>query len=250
MIITCPSCGTRYKSEAARFEPSGRNVRCAKCGHRWYQDPQAAKFEPKPVDPTAEAPAGPVAPAMTAPKLPETPAARSFGAKGSAASAAAYDLSRAEAVAAETSGRSPGWRKTFAAGAGIALLGLAALALLFRVDIVRAFPPSASLFGLLNLPIKAGNLWFEDSAFEWRHQDGKTILVVKGEIVNLTDETQPVPPVRVVLRDAQEAELYHWVFVLDDARLSPHGRTKFEQWLASPPVEARDVVLTFVSGQG
>ncbi len=39
MIITCPSCSTRYPVEASSFAPSGRKVRCAKCGHSWHQAP-------------------------------------------------------------------------------------------------------------------------------------------------------------------------------------------------------------------
>ncbi|MGB5950283.1 MAG: DUF3426 domain-containing protein [Parvibaculum sp.] len=39
MIITCPSCSTRYPVDAASFAPSGRKVRCARCGHSWHQAP-------------------------------------------------------------------------------------------------------------------------------------------------------------------------------------------------------------------
>src|SRR2546423_12350303 len=37
MILTCPSCGTRYRADPASFKAPGRNVRCAKCGHTWFQ---------------------------------------------------------------------------------------------------------------------------------------------------------------------------------------------------------------------
>tara|TARA_R110000824_G_scaffold118960_2_gene271510 strand:- start:127899 stop:129035 length:1137 start_codon:yes stop_codon:yes gene_type:complete len=39
MIITCPSCSARYPVDAASFAPSGRKVRCAKCGNTWHQAP-------------------------------------------------------------------------------------------------------------------------------------------------------------------------------------------------------------------
>src|SRR6185436_1244192 len=45
MILTCPSCRTRYQADGARFVPPGRNVRCAKCGQVWFQPP--AEQEPK-----------------------------------------------------------------------------------------------------------------------------------------------------------------------------------------------------------
>src|SRR5579863_3644422 len=45
MILTCPECATRYQTDAANFMPSGRKVRCAKCGHVWFQAPPAPEPE-------------------------------------------------------------------------------------------------------------------------------------------------------------------------------------------------------------
>ncbi len=36
MIITCPSCATRYDVEDRRFSPDGRSVRCAECDESWF----------------------------------------------------------------------------------------------------------------------------------------------------------------------------------------------------------------------
>ena len=38
MILTCPSCGTRYTVADNAIPPEGRQVRCASCKHRWHQD--------------------------------------------------------------------------------------------------------------------------------------------------------------------------------------------------------------------
>jgi len=46
MIITCPSCQARYPVDAAAFAPSGRKVRCKKCGHVWHQLPQEGDAPP------------------------------------------------------------------------------------------------------------------------------------------------------------------------------------------------------------
>src|SRR5262245_53210705 len=47
MIITCPRCATRYLLEAGVVQPPGRQVRCARCTHSWFQE--AAPELPKPV---------------------------------------------------------------------------------------------------------------------------------------------------------------------------------------------------------
>lgn len=36
MIITCPSCATRYDVDDDRFSPDGRSVRCAECDESWF----------------------------------------------------------------------------------------------------------------------------------------------------------------------------------------------------------------------
>jgi predicted Zn finger-like uncharacterized protein len=88
VIIACPSCGARFNLDSAKLLPAGRNVRCAKCEHRWRQMPegydepaQIATSEPAPPEPLPPEPAPPVAespPPEEAethpPSPPETPA--------------------------------------------------------------------------------------------------------------------------------------------------------------------------------
>src|ERR1700709_396483 len=61
MILTCPSCDTRYSVDGAKFPAAGRTVRCAKCGHSWHQPGEAP--EPAPEQPAALSEAVPETPA-------------------------------------------------------------------------------------------------------------------------------------------------------------------------------------------
>lgn len=42
MILTCPSCGTRYVVKDGAIPAGGRTVRCAQCKHSWHQEPEEA----------------------------------------------------------------------------------------------------------------------------------------------------------------------------------------------------------------
>ncbi len=64
MIVTCPSCQTRFNLDAAKLQPVGRHVRCAKCSHRWLQLPEGM-----------EPPAGLMPPALDGPETQPEPQA-------------------------------------------------------------------------------------------------------------------------------------------------------------------------------
>ncbi|WP_260483044.1 zinc-ribbon domain-containing protein [Sphingomicrobium flavum] len=60
MILTCPSCSTRYVVKDGAIPPGGRKVRCASCKHSWHQDPDEltqAEAEAPLVDDAAMPPA-------------------------------------------------------------------------------------------------------------------------------------------------------------------------------------------------
>ncbi len=49
MILSCPECTTRFMVPDDALRPTGRNVKCGKCEHRWFADP------PPPIDDSDDA---------------------------------------------------------------------------------------------------------------------------------------------------------------------------------------------------
>ena len=53
MQVTCPNCGARYAVDPQAIGPTGRTVQCARCSHRWREQPAvssaAAPPPPRPV---------------------------------------------------------------------------------------------------------------------------------------------------------------------------------------------------------
>src|SRR5689334_17173311 len=72
MILSCPSCKTRYIVPDSAIGPTGRRVRCASCRYSWVQEPPALDLEvaPTPEQAAAEPPAPPAAAPRPAPPPP------------------------------------------------------------------------------------------------------------------------------------------------------------------------------------
>lgn len=239
MILTCPACSTRYTVDAAKFPPAGRTVRCAKCAHSWHEPGPAP--EPVPA-PGPEPQAVPDAiPAVAAPVAePEEIFAPASGTRSYApASQAPAEKPRGQAL--QTAAVVAGWLCLIAV---VLLIGYSAVR--YRQDVASVWPQSAGVYSGLGLPVTASGIDFRDVAYRREVEDGQTVLVVTGQIVNTAKRELPVPQaVRVGLNDTDNRELYHWTFKPDATTLQPGANLPFRTRLSSPPPGARFAVVTF-----
>src|SRR5262249_50876581 len=128
----------------------GRKVRCASCGHRWTAALDAA---PEPVATAAP-------PSPTASITPAEPAVDD----ASDPMLARDDLPRAFRTRAEEERR---LRRAAAmgavwAGAAVAAASVFAVGLVFRENVVRVWPQTASAYSLIGLPVNPVGLVIED----------------------------------------------------------------------------------------
>jgi predicted Zn finger-like uncharacterized protein len=213
MILTCPSCSTRYFADDASLGRKAKLVRCAACGHAWR-----AK---------RERPGGGGLPARLA--------------------------GAAKAVAAGIAGRSlapgaPNMRMALvtwgAAGAGV--LALMALAVAFRFEVVDAWPGAASVYAAAGFA--AEGLAFESVTAAPGYERGAPTLTVAAVVRNTTRRARAVPPVEISLHDERGRELFAWTVALTLDELGPREAARFTAKLAQPPADAEDVELTFLHG--
>ncbi len=271
MNLTCPSCDATFRVEPAQLGPAGRRVRCGDCRHTWRQE--AAAEDPAPVpapepepepaaDPAAEQAAAkaaaepfapsdagggegakPAKPAKPAePTKPEAPAAAAPGAAPGAEEAASAERvsRRAFSKPARPQPRQP--RVSLAVGWAIyavVLIGLVSGFYYGRAPLVAMVPEMTRLYDLVGLKDEAFELGLElrEVKSVRRLIEGERVVVIEGQVVNVSNEDRQVPPLRASVTDADGVELDRWIFQAESASLAPGGSTRFETVAKIPPRE-------------
>ena len=238
MILTCPSCDTRYAVDGSKFPAAGRTVRCAKCGHSWHQAAEAPEIEPV-IEPELGAPfeaaAAPPAAAVDASgPYPVNPSPTRTYAPATTAPVPRAPWGPKLAVIA-------GW-----VGLIVVVLLIAVSAVRYRQDIAVIWPQSAGVYSSLGLPVNASGIDFRQVRYQRENEDGQIVLAVSGMIVNAGTRELPVPQtVRVTLSDSDKRELYHWNFKPNATVLKPGQSVPFTTRLSSPPAAARHLEVRF-----
>jgi predicted Zn finger-like uncharacterized protein len=114
-----------------------------------------------------------------------------------------------------------------------------------RVEVVRFAPQTASLFAAIGLPVNLRGLTWENVRTTGEMHEGVPVLIVEGAIRNINTKTVEVPRLRFALRSPVGHEIYAWTTVTGRSILAPGETAAFRTRLASPPTEARDVIIRF-----
>lgn len=239
MIITCPSCATRYKVPDGAFGAEGRDVRCKSCSFQWLAVPD----DPPPgadgtrADQTAADAATPDATGKTG-KADAPPPAVDIE-----AAARRRNQFREDEAAKQT----VDWPSIMIAAS--LFLGIISLYPL-RNTIASLVPGAGSLYKLAGVEINLVGFDFANVRVLREFDAGLPVLTIAGDVINVSDRAMPVPRVRFGLRDEAQQEIYFWTVAVSMDLLTPGARAKFSTKLAAPPKEARDVLLRFNDGPG
>jgi len=266
MQIVCPNCTTSFAINPAALGTAGRTVRCSRCKLTWLARAEDALE-------TVAAAAAPAAarrdvaaewdamaqedghtPVVDSPSISaDWPSHAQHEAAADWTTAARHDIpddddppkrSRLRALLPSFPSipmlRGPSLTATCAAMATLVLAMI-----VWRNDVVRLLPQTASFYRLVGLEVNLRGLAFKDIKITYETVDAKPVLVIEGMIVGQTKEPVGIPRLRFSVRDAQGAEVYAWNAVLEQSVLKPGERAWFKTRLASPPPEGRNIDIRF-----
>jgi predicted Zn finger-like uncharacterized protein len=140
-----------------------------------------------------------------------------------------------------------GWSLSPAQWGILALIILDAIVIGWRADFVRFMPQTASFYAAIGMPVNLRGLAFTGIATTTEQHEGVPILVVEGSIVNESRKLADMPHLRFAVRNAAHQEVYSWTAAPPRATLASGEAVSFHTRLASPPPDARDVLVRFLN---
>lgn len=285
MHLSCPCCATAFRVSPEALG-AGRDVRCARCEVVWFATPprpETESAETPTVTKILEARA--IKAAATAAEVVVAPVAFDFGDEKSVqtraeeapvieapsiipdeaivADARADIIIDSEAFTAdeESAARVPRPRisrrpakpkrprdRLFALSAATGVLALVVFCgFVARTTLVRAVPDLAGFYAAVGLGVNLRGLEFRSVRTAQANQDGIPVLVVEGEIANVTSQTMEIPKLRLAVLGKEGREIYAWTSQLPRASLAEGEQIPFKSRLAAPPPEAQQVFVRFLT---
>lgn len=281
MLISCPNCATNFSVPDKALGAQGRTLKCAKCGHKWFQSvtrpeddfgldehsfpPPPAAPAPRPVftpepepepdfsrfdirRPPPQPPAAPPDMDLDDPPVPD------FGSRRrDSAPPPEVDLDGDPSPIPDVFASPPKTRKgtgglwflllvlLLAAGAGAAYQ--------FQDKVVDLWPPAHQILTDLGLRVERPGAGLElknAGTPERLVQNDSEILIVRGIIANISDRERPVPTMKLVLLDKDRAVVQEKLSQPPVTALDPGGTAGFRIILERPDPNAVEVNVLFV----
>jgi predicted Zn finger-like uncharacterized protein len=236
MILTCPECATRYFLPDVQIGRGGRAVKCTACGKVWRAEGAA---EPEP-EPEPAVPSHHFEPEPEAGVFPDPE--EEFAA---AAQRRAEILRQKKAEAERRQRQASVITAAVWAGVVAAIALCLALGIIFRIQVVKWWPGTATAYAALGMPVNASGLLIDKVQAAPAIVQGRRALVVTGVLTNASAAPRPAPAFRVSLLDKTGKPLAQRVIeTAPPVALKVGEARRFQLQVAEPPAGAVDVEVT------
>jgi predicted Zn finger-like uncharacterized protein len=226
IVLSCPSCSTRYRADPQAIGATGRRVRCASCGHTWnaeVEDPSGL--------PALEDLPGTGEDEIAEPKKPHEAFRERQAAKRRTMSAAAAGGAWGGLLAA--------W----------ALFAVAAWH--WRVDVVTIWPRAASAYAAVGMDVNPYGFEVGELTITRESEHGVPLLIIEGSVRNFDRRTRAVPVLRARLKDNHAASLLEWNIPVSGGAVRSGETRQFRTVVSDPDpatIEAEVVLVSADSG--
>jgi predicted Zn finger-like uncharacterized protein len=234
VIVSCPACATRFSLDASLLGPGGRNVRCAKCGHRWKQEAPAPIEPLPPVEletPPADEPAAGMAPGLAA----------LLSGREQQQRAASQVVIPPKLKPAQPKRKIGLWPWILLLGI---LCGLAVAAYIYQGPIARMFPAAQSIYDLLGVGESDAARLLQIGNIKSEQRSGLT--AIRGDVFNPTDYPLSMPPLMVTALDKDKTPIGEgFRFRTQEPRIAPGETITFRVLYDNPPAGMTGIIVTF-----
>jgi predicted Zn finger-like uncharacterized protein len=224
MIVSCPTCTSRFDLAEHRQSASPLTITCSNCGHRWKELPRLAVID---------VPSRSLARVIDHRDEPDIDVQRLVdAARGAQEEFAAKRKARMKRIS--------GW-------ISLAVFALAPFtaAAFMPETIVSAAPISIKAYEKLGYEVNIYGLDIRHIEQEHKIINGARVLMIKGEISNSTTDIRKIPWLRFGLRDDAAKELYSWTLDTASRPLRPGETTSFVTRVAAAPELSKNLEIRF-----
>jgi len=230
VIVSCPACATRFSLDASLLGPSGRNVRCAKCGHRWRQEP------PPPIEPLPPVELdSPAEPPQMAPGLATLLSGREQP------KPAPQVVVPPKLKPAQPKRKVGVWPWFLLLGI---LCGLAVAAYIYQGPIARMFPLAQDIYALFGVGESDATRVLQIGNLKSEQRSG--FLSVRGDVFNPSEYPLKVPPLRLTALDVNDVPIGEaYMFRTQESEIAPGETITFRVPFENRPKGMKGFRVTF-----
>lgn len=264
MLISCPQCSTSF-SVPDKALGAGRNLKCAKCGHKWFQTPvveDSLVLDEEMALPPVPSPRGDSIDNYRPPERDDSddgadldfdldePPPPDFGQRMASDDVKIdLDIEAPPPMFSADGGASKGTGGLWFLLLLFILGGLGGGIFYYQDLVVRYWPPAAELLTMAGLRAEkpGAGLEFRPAGPPERFVNNDVeVLIMRGVIANVTDRVRPVPAIKLLLLDKDKNVMQEKLTQPPVSQLEPAGTTGFRIILENPDPNAIEVNVVFV----